>query len=125
MQMKAISRQSIMLSFTAAIVLVVTFMTMAFVYAIWWLEPDERNFLLVTLFIMLGSQIASWILFPSKIAVAAISIVCVIAPGIYIAGHNHSSLFEIFSVPRSAILLTVVFLAVGVTYWRQELGRKP
>jgi hypothetical protein len=107
----------ITLILAGAVVQFITYVVMLFMHG-YYLQPDQYKVLMVTIFIMLGSSVALWILWPSRLVVGLIMSIGSVVPGIYIG----STIFELFNLPRVAVFFVLVLMSIGIAHWCQKIN---
>ncbi len=117
----------------ASLVLAVTFAVMSYVYG-FCMYPccpsrSDTTILAIIIFIMLGSLVSLWVLFPSKLAIGVVTLVCAMLPlfvidnpceGEYATSRLIDKLH--YLVPIACIF---TIMSVGIAHWRQKIDRLP
>lgn len=105
------------LAIAAIIVLMIIYASMMLLYGLYYVQPNEYTFINIVTFLILGSCVALWVLFPSRLVVGFTIVVCSLSPGIYMG----MPIIEQLNPMRLAILLISVCLAVGIAHWCQKI----
>lgn len=86
----------------------------------WYLQPEDANFLRAVYLVCVVLIIAGWLFFPSKIAIAIVGLFALGFPHLFYAATERPLLGREIDIPTIGIALISVALLVAATHLRRR-----